>query len=469
MNSNPDTKQVPLRIPKKLITPIFYTKKKHRIFEGGRNGAKSESIARALILLSTKYIGNILCTRSVQLTIKDSTHRLFSRLIEKMGLSDCFDVRKNGITCLINGNEFIFRGCNALSDPKSEGAKGLDEVRFCWVEEAHTITDRDIEILLPSVRAKNSIFFWSFNSNRRPCPVSNYFEKHSQAEFTSIHYYENPYLTEEQRREAVELARINFQKYREVYLGEPSTDTTRNVLILKWINASIELFKQEQERAKYEEENNIPEDKRTDKNFDGQVVYGLDVADEGADSNALAKRQGNALFDIKERATGDTAQTTEWAVSIMLQDIGSLNFDRVGVGAGVKAELRKSFPEIKTTPHSNGDAVKHKLRQWEKTGIKNKDMFLNFGSQHWFKIRTMFQNSFKKLHGLKYEGDYITINPDIELLLKLKTQLLQIEFESNSKGQIKIIKSPEGTVSPNLADAFMICFRKPKVRAGVIG
>jgi phage terminase large subunit len=392
--------------------------------------------------------------------MKDSTHRLFSRLIEVLKLSDCFDIRKDGITCLLNGNEMIFRGCNALSDPKSEGAKGLDEVRICWVEEAHTVTDRDIEILLPSIRAKKSIFFWTYNSNKEPNPVSTYFARHSNAEFTSIHYWENPYLTDEQKEEARQLRRMNYQKYCEVWLGEPSTDTTRNVLILKWIDSAIKLYELE--------EAELLKNKEFKSNADGVFVYGLDVADEGKDSNSLAKRKGNALIDIWERATGDTTQTADWAVGMIFKNKGHLIFDRVGVGAGVKARLRQEYPEIETTPHSNSDAVVNPLKQWEFTKITNKDMFLNFGAQHWFYIRTMFENSFKKLNGKKFVGDYITINPKIKLLLKLKQQLLQIEFETNSKGQIHIIKAPEGCSSPNLADSFMISYRKPKKLAGLI-
>lgn len=451
---------IDIRIPKILIPIVFKSKKKHRLISGGRNSAKTESVGRAILTFAMKEVGNILCTRSVQLTIKDSTHRLLSRLVEQLKLTEFFDIRKDGITCTLNGNEIIFRGCNALSDPKSEGAKGLDEVKICWIEEAHTVTERDIDILLPSIRAKNSIFFWTWNSNKEPNAVTNYFAKYSNTEWMKIHYYQNPYLTEEQKSEAEELKRTNPQKFAEIWLGEPSTDTSKNVLILKWIDAAIELYKKEELLRE--------KDPKAELNSDGLYVYGLDVADDGADSNALAKRKGNALIDIWERATGDVTATTDWAVGMLMKNTGHLIYDRVGVGAGIKARLRQEFPEIQTTAHNNGEGVKNPFKSWEKTGILNKDMFSNYGAQQWFRIRTMFENSYKKLNGENYYGDYITLRPDIKLMLQLKKELLQIEFVANTKGQIQIIKAPAGYKSPNLADSFMMCFCKPKVLSGVI-
>ena len=442
-----------INIPEKLIQPIFQSKKKHRLIKGGRGGAKSESVARALIVFALMEKGNILCTRSVQNSIKDSVYSVLARVIEKQGLTKYFEIKVNEIVSRSNGNKIMFKGCNSLSDPKSEAAKGLDEIRICWVEEAHTISERDIDILLPSIRMNGSFFFWTYNSNKEPCVVKEYFENHSNAEFTEIQYYENPFLPETLYDEAMELKRTNEQKYREIWLGEPSTDTTKNIIIGKWFDSAVKLYELKKE------------------NMDGATVYGLDIADEGADSNALAERSGFAFMDIWERDTGDTIATADWAVKLMKPST-HLVYDRVGVGAGVKARLREKYGHIDTTPYSNGDAVANPIKQWNKTGIKNKDMFANFGAQHWFYIRELFMNSEKILLGEDISDnpvkEYITIRPDIKLIRKLKQQLLQIEFDSNPKGQIIIVKTPEGFTSPNLADAFMMSFKKPKKLAGII-
>lgn len=433
-------------IPEKLIEPIFFSKKKHRIIKGGRGGAKSESVARAILTFSIFFIGHTLCTRSVQNSIKDSVYSVIVRLIKKQKLEGLFEIKINEIVCRRNGNKIIFKGCNALSDPKSEAAKGLDEIRYCWFEEAHTATENDIDILIPSVRAKDAVFFWTYNSNKEPCIIQEYFQDHSNAEFTEIHYYENPFLPETLLEEAEECKRLNYDKYKEIWLGQRSTDSSKNVLILDWIEAAIKLYEPDS---------------------DGRIVFGLDLADEGEDKSALVMRKGLAIESAEEWDYGDVVDSTRKAYQIMRRyDKPHCIFDRVGIGAAAKATLKKESPDIKTTAHSNGDSVENPNKEYVdmgvKTGIKNKDMFGGLGPQQWFEVRTLFYNAWRKLRGEEVD-EYVTINPDIKNLKKLKKELLQIEFETNNKGQVMIVKAPKGTKSPNLADALQMCLRKPKI------
>jgi len=331
-------KTVEIEIPEKLKAPIFKSKKKHRLFKGGRGGAKSESIARALILFSMELSGNILCTRSVQNSLKDSIYSLLVRIINDHGLTPFFTIKVDGLVCNLNGNKFIFKGMNALSDPKSEQAKGLDNIKVCHIEEAHTVTERDIEVLLPSVRADDCFFLYTYNSNKEPCFVSEFFGKHPDAEFTEIHYFENPFLPQTLKDEAEALKVIDPEKYRQVWLGEPSTDTTKQVLIKAWIDAAVSLYQKESE------------------NSDGLRVYGLDIADEGEDDSALCLRKGLAVIDIESWHDCDTTETAEKAVAKIKQPC-HLVYDRVGMGSGVKATLRRIGANIPTTAYSIGDAV----------------------------------------------------------------------------------------------------------------
>ena len=449
------TNNITIEIPMKLRNPIFYTKKKHRVMRGGRNGGKSETVGRAILIQCLKMKGNVLCTRSVQNSIKDSVKKLLERLIKQMGFSQFYEVLNNEIRCS-NGNIIMFYGMNALADPKSEGVKGLDEVKICWFEEAHTASERDIDILIPSIRANDAWFYWTYNSNKDPCYLSEYMKQHSKAEITNITYLENPFCTQSQIDEAEEMKIIDPQKYKVIWLGEPSTDTSRNVVILEWINCAMTLYKTHPENA------------------EGRSVFGLDVKDDGGDMNALGHRTGLAFNYLEEWSDGDASDAADKAVEIMdKRGGGHLIFDRVGVGAAAKSQLKRSHSKIKTTAHSNGEKVKHKNKQYSNTGIKNKDMFANFGAQQWFKVRDLLRNSARKFHGLKDEKgkeveDFITINPDMKMILKLKRELLQIEFEANSKEQVIIIKAPKGTKSPNCADAFQMTYRKPREISGVI-
>ena len=69
---------------KELFNPEWRT----LLFYGGRGSAKSESVARALILRGRKEKLRILCTRELQLSIKDSVHKLLKDLIELYGFDD---------------------------------------------------------------------------------------------------------------------------------------------------------------------------------------------------------------------------------------------------------------------------------------------------------------------------------------------------------------------------------------------
>ena len=438
--------EVDFQFPKKLIKPLFYTDKKHRLFKGGRAGGKSESIARALIILSMQTKGNILCVRSFQVAIKKSNYSLIKRVIEESNLLCMFEFYVDGIVCKANGNRFMFLGCNSLSNPKSEMAKGLDDVKYCWCEEAHTFRDMDIEILIPSVRAEDCVFFWSYNSNSEPCPVSMYFSRHSKAEFTTIDYDENPFLPKSMIEEAEELKKMDYEQYLKVWRGKPYVDLTSRLIDPAWLTSAVELWKGED---------------------DGQLVYGLDVADEGGAENALCRRRGHSITDLWSWEEGDTYETARKSLGLMEKG-GHLIYDRVGVGAGVKSSLRVLDPNFPTTAYSNGNAVLNPTREYKRTGIKNKDMFSNLGSQQWFILRDMLQASHARVLGREHEGDYLTVNPKLKGLSELVKELAQIEFSTNSKGQIAVDKKPKGCPSPNKADSVMMTLMKPKVLASPI-
>lgn len=152
-----------------------------------------------------------------------------------------------------------------------------------------------------------------------------------------------------------------------------------------------------------------------------------------------------------------------------------LVYDRVGVGSGVKARLNEKYKNIiHATPHNNGSEVKDKEEFYLPSGVDistqilNKDMFENFGSQHWWYMRSLFINAGKKLKGDLISGDYITINPEIDFLTEIKNELTQVEFETNKKGKIQIVKTPKGCKSPNIADAIMMSFVNPENIASLI-
>ena len=437
-----------------LIDPIFNSTKKHRLFSGGRSGGKSENVARGMLafVATSKVKGTLLCTRSIQNAVEDTVYALLVRIIKENELEYLFRIYDKKIVCTVNGNKIIFKGCNALTDKKKESAKRLDNVKWVWFDEAHTATENDIMILIPSIRAEGCVFFYTYNSNADPCYVTSYFKQHPNAEFTHINYYDNPLCPQTLVDEAEALKEINFDLYSEMYLGQPKTDTSKQVIIKRWIDAALELYDKHPENA------------------DGQRVYALDPSEGAGDPTGFGQRKGMAFIELDEWLGKDPAESAVIAVERMEKN-SHLIFDRVGIGSGVKSTIKEKYPHIQSTPYSNGDSVDDPYSEYEingfSTGILNKDQFGNFGAQHWFRLRELFENSYRKLNGEDVK-EFITINPNIKLLLKLTLELLQIEFEKNTKNQILIVKAPKGTKSPNLADAFMMSYRKPFIIAGII-
>jgi hypothetical protein len=89
----------------------------------------------------------------------------------------------------------------------------------------------------------------------------------------------------------------------------------------------------------------------------------------------------------------------------------------------------------------------------------NKDMFANWKAQSWWHLRTLFQNTGRALDGMKVDLDrIISIDSRIPELTDLLMELSQPTYSINSAGKIIVAKAPDGSRSPNFADAVMISF-----------
>ncbi|EMQ3480015.1 TerL protein, partial [Escherichia coli O8:H7] len=88
----------------------------------------------------------------------------------------------------------------------------------------------------------------------------------------------------------------------------------------------------------------------------------------------------------------------------------------------------------------------------------NKDFFANAKAQSWWRLRKLFQNTWRAVvEGIAYNPDeIISISSSMALKDKLIIELSQPTYSINGVGKIVIDKQPDGTRSPNLADSVMI-------------
>lgn len=92
----------------------------------------------------------------------------------------------------------------------------------------------------------------------------------------------------------------------------------------------------------------------------------------------------------------------------------------------------------------------------------NKDYFLNAKAQAWWSLRLRFQRTWRAVKAGSIEGydpdDLISLDPDMPELQAVTRELSQPTYDENGAGKLFVDKAPDGTRSPNHADAVMIRF-----------
>ncbi len=201
----------------------------------------------------------------------------------------------------------------------------------------------------------------------------------------------------------------------------------------------------------------------------------FDVADEGKDKNALAGKYGILVDYLDEwSGKGDDIFGSVQRVfdACDAQRIEGFLYDSDGLGAGVRGDARivneqrrdLGRREIIVAPFRGSGAVHDPEGEMVKDR-KNKDMFMNAKAQAWWALRVRFQKTARAVT-MAAEGrdwraeinpdDTISLSPDLPLLGRLSMELSQPTYSQSVSGKFVVDKAPDGTVSPNLADAVMI-------------
>jgi len=200
----------------KEFTP-FLEPNRYKVVFGGRGSGKSFSIAQLLVLRAFKEPTRILCAREIQRSISDSVLQLLNDTIQRLGLTDFFDVQKSQIIGK-NGSRFLFLGLsNNITKVKSY--EGLD---ICWVEEAESVSYTSWETLIPTVRKKGSEIWVSFNPNDEMDDTYQRFVVNPppKAYVKKVNYNQNPWFPEELEKERLYLKNKNEDLYNHVWEGE---------------------------------------------------------------------------------------------------------------------------------------------------------------------------------------------------------------------------------------------------------
>lgn len=151
MRSDP----IEIEISEDLILPCYRHLHDEEFFDieliwGGRDSGKSHEIAQLLIIecLQQDYFRCIMIKKTFE-SVKDSQWQTIKDVCESWGIDHLFTftVSPLSITCKVNGNKFIARGCD-----KADKIKSVKDPSSCWIEEADQISHSDYITIATTLR-----------------------------------------------------------------------------------------------------------------------------------------------------------------------------------------------------------------------------------------------------------------------------------------------------------------------------
>lgn len=139
-------------------------------YYGGRGGAKSHSVAAALVIQAAANPLRIVCAREIQDSLKDSVKQLIEDKISDYGLQDHFEALRDE-TRAKNGGKFVYKGMWRNPD----ALKSLEGADVFWGEEANRFSSRSIRLIRPTMRKPASRMIWTWNPEFDHDPIDKLF------------------------------------------------------------------------------------------------------------------------------------------------------------------------------------------------------------------------------------------------------------------------------------------------------
>ena len=427
---------------------------------GGRGGAKSESVAHLFVEISEVEHNTVcLCTREVQNSVEESVYSYIRNWVIKLGYDDHFRFLQNKIINL--KTNFVFRFKGLQTSTRSEALKGLSEAKYVWCEEARTLSQKSLDMLLPSVRIDGRKLIFTYNNGRETDPVET-IKEYDNTEPIDINIFDNPFCPKVLWDQCQADKKIDHDKYLHVWEGHYiQDDPTRTLLPFKWLERCLNAHK----KIEYEPS--------------GKIFAGVDVAEGETtkhDKNSIAMRQGPVIIDFNTWQCKNIYQTVDRVKSEYYNwGFEDVYYDGVGVGAAYGSEVNR-INEVESPLPFNNIPFKgsHKVygaesiytRHGNKI-VRNKDFFKNAKSQQWWNLRLMVQNTIKLLDGKEIDRpDYfLSFDGDINKWRDAFNELSQATFKEDGAGRKMIEKSPgmreiddgmgnkQVVRSPNIADS----------------
>lgn len=161
----------------------------------------------------------VACLREVQDSIKDSVKQLVEDKISTLGVRHLFKITDKEIVGP-NDSLMVFKG---LKSHTATSIKSLEGFTRAFVEEAQTISQRSLDILVPTIRSPGAQMMFAWNPFSPKDPIDKFFADNTgDPEFIliAVDYTDNPWLPDKLRKD-LERDRVRDpEKFRHIWLGE---------------------------------------------------------------------------------------------------------------------------------------------------------------------------------------------------------------------------------------------------------
>lgn len=206
-----------LQLPEKL-EPLFEPRR-YKVMHGGRGGGKSWSVAAVLLAMAADRPLRILCAREIQKSMRDSVHRLLRDQIVKLGMEQFYEVFDTEIRGA-NGSLFLFTG---LQSHTVDSIKSFEGVDIVWVEEAHGVSKKSWDVLIPTIRKDGSEIWLTMNPDMDTDETYvRFIEAHSPDTWVcQINWRDNPWFPDVLDRERVKSKLTDPENYENIWEGKP--------------------------------------------------------------------------------------------------------------------------------------------------------------------------------------------------------------------------------------------------------
>ena len=316
-----------LNIPPKLIPFILnFNCYSYFLLEGGRASGKTQSVARFLLYICENRRVRICCGREIQNSINESVKTVFLDLIENYSLP--YIIKKDCLIHKTTSSKIFFKG---FREQGSVNIKGLEGVDVLWIDESQSITKATLDIIVPTIRKKNSVIIFTMNRYTRFDSVYNFCAKRDDCLHINICYFDNPFVDKKILHEAQVSKETNINDYNHIWLGYPLSNNNEFLLSSDMLDKAINL--------EYE----------VDLSYFCNSVMSVDLSASGADL-CVAKlfvQQNNCVWLEKYTVSwseADTDITKGKIISLYSQwNPKSLIIDADGLGYPIWVSVQKAI------------------------------------------------------------------------------------------------------------------------------